>query len=167
MVAGYNQQRYADPPITRRTNAPVDAFAEARTVSLYQYVDDVVIGTGRDQNGEIYDMTIPIAIDLYHSPEFGGVQQKYSMADWKSTNKEIVMRGWFYQGRSISRATKDGREFASFMMDCMRTIEEAVNEHFSPIAPETVTKVVVPVWAWLTLFTTVILIVLLMLSLRF
>lgn len=167
MVTGYSQQQRYDTPLNRRTAAPVDAFSEARTVSLYQYVDDVVIGTGRDENGDIYDMTIPVAIDLYYSPEFGGVQQKYSMTDWKSTNKEIIMRGWFYRNQNISRATKDGREFASFMMDCMRTIEEAVNEHFSPIAPETVTKVVVPVWAWLTLFTTVILIVLLMLSLRF
>lgn len=145
-----------------------DAFSSARTVAVYQFVDDLMIGTGLDQNGELYDMKIPVGVDLYYSPEFGGVNSKYSMAEWKSTEKDIILRGWYYQGRNIPRATKDGREFGEYMVDCLRTIEEAVNKHFSPVAPEVtvITKVVAPFWAWLCLTATVILTVLLMLSVR-
>lgn len=166
MVASSYNQRYNND--NRAPAKSADAFTQARTVSLYQYVEDVSIGTGRDQNGEIYEMRIPIAIDLYFSPEFGGVNSKYTMADWKSTEKEIIYRGWHYQGKTYARATKDGRDFADYMNDCLKTIEISVNEHFNPAPPQidTITKVVAPWWAWLTLLTTVIMIVLLVLSVR-
>lgn len=167
-VSTYKPSRFIDARKEMPEKTTADAFSSARTVSVYQIVDDVLLGTGRNSDGDVYDMRVPIGVDLYYSPEFGGVNAKYTMKEWETTGKEIILRGWYYQGRNFSKATRDGRDFNDYMLDCLKTIEVSVNEHFSPVAPEVETVIlrVAPLWAKFCLMATIILTVLLMLSVR-
>ncbi len=165
--------RYYDDDYTRDRdyrNAPApkagtpEAFAAAKTLYIYQVVQDVKVGRGVNDNGEYYDMTIPVPLDFYFSEEYGGRQALYPMSEWKSTNKTIIIRGYLYNGRILARAVKEGRELEAFMGACYNDLEQAVNFYFNPPTAEVITKVVTPTWAWISLLMTVAALVMLALS---
>lgn len=148
-------------------NSAQSALRNARNISLWQRVDDVSIGTGIDYaTGEKYNMTIPVPLDSFYSNEFGGREGQTTGRDWMSLKKELILRGWDYNGKIYSKATKEGREFEEEVLKNFATIEAAINFYFDPHRPDMQVRQVTPKWAYGTLFTTIAFVVLFLLSIR-
>lgn len=158
-VNTYRDNDYRSKNGNNSNNNQTRSFENARTVYLWQVVEDVEIGTGRDYNtGQVYSMTIPIAVDQYYSSEFGGVHDRYSWKEWEDSRKELILRGWYYNGRTYSRTNKDGKDLDAYINECLKTIESAVNYWFDPnqSKSESTTKKVTPLWAYMTLIWTIV-----------
>lgn len=159
--------RYADDRYNSRNSykAQASPFDNVSVIYLYQYVDDISIGTGYDADGNPYEMVVPIAIDRYYSKEFGGVESAYKMSDWKSINKQLTLRGYNYLGKEYNRTSKEGREFGEYLSNILCDIEKSVNLYFSG-APNGEPQIVrvTPTWAWFSLILMVASMLLLVLT---